>query len=298
MTQQQPKVLIAGYGQMGHAMETLLANRARLSIWAVTPQDLEPPAAIHAASVTADLLLLCLPTAAHPAVLGRLVMKLRPDAAVLSIAKGLDPSGRCASDILEADAGGRSWGVLGGPMIANEIIAGRPAFATLGSYDKTLLPRAQELYRHSGLEVVERCNPQAVSWCGILKNVYAPLVGISDELAWGDNARGHIVMAALREMHVILAELTGDAMQAFGDAGLADFVTTVTSPHSHHYALGRRVARGDFGNLGCEGLHSLQVLIRCRRVDPDRHPLLGIAAHLVREGTRLVPSLHDWLAVA
>lgn len=288
------RVLIAGYGQMGHAMETLLAPRAAPSIWPTTPQDCEPDSAIRGEAAHADLLVICTPTVAHAAVLRGLAYLLKRDATILSIAKGLDSTGRCAADILEAHWGGRSWGVLGGPMIANEIITGRSAFAELGSHDADLLRPMRELFA-PGLSIAGIADPRAISWCGVLKNIYSPLVGVADELGWGDNARGHIVMAALREMHAILTELTGDGGQAYRDAGLADFVTTVTSPSSHHYALGRRVARGDYGNLECEAVHSLQVLLAGARVDPKQHQLLGIAAHLVGECAMLPKSLHAWL---
>jgi glycerol-3-phosphate dehydrogenase (NAD(P)+) len=295
MTGTTYNVLIAGYGQMGHAMEALLRQRASLTIWPITPDGLDPSMAIKDAAATADFLLVCTPTVAHDAVLDGLVRRLPPECAVLSIAKGLDRAGQCAADILQGHRGKKAWGVLGGPMIANEIIAGKPGFAVLGSHDKSLLPRVQDLYPRPGLALMGTLNPQAVSWCGVLKNVYAPLVGISDESGWGDNARGHIIMAAMHETQAILGELTGDEGQAYGDAGLADFITTVTSPSSHHYALGRRVARGDYGNLECEGVHSLQVLLAGDRVDPGRYPLLGIAAHLVGECGQLCWELHDWL---
>jgi glycerol-3-phosphate dehydrogenase (NAD(P)+) len=296
MIEATSRVVIAGYGQMGHAMESLLGKRAQLCIWPIAPDQLEPSEAIGHEAAAADFLLICTPTVAHTAVLDRLAHRLPPECAALSIAKGLDSTGRCAADILHSYCGKRPWGVLGGPMIANEIIAGKPAFAALGTHDKALLPRAQELFPRQGLVMVGTPNPQAVSWCGVLKNIYAPLVGISDELNWGDNARGYIIMAALREMRAILGELTGDDDQAYGDAGLADFITTVTSPSSHHYALGRRVARGDFGNMECEGVHSLRVLLAGDRVAPDRHPLLGIASHLIGEYDRLPQVLHGWLS--
>lgn len=295
MTEAAPRVVVAGHGQMGHAMEALLVKRARMSVWPIAPDQLELPADIGQDVPVADFLLICTPTMAHTAVLDRLVRLLQPECAVLSIAKGLDSAGRCAADILQDHCGKRSWGVLGGPMIANEIITGKPAFATLGSHDHALLARTQELYPHNRLALLGSLNPQAVSWCGVLKNIYAPLVGVSDELGWGDNARGHIIMAALHEMQAILGELTGDDGQAYGDAGLADFITTVTSPSSHHYALGRRVARGDLSDLECEGVHSLQVLLAGNRLEPNRHPLLGIAAHLVGDCARLPRVLHDWL---
>ena len=288
-------VIIAGYGQMGHAMESLLAGRARLGIWPIVPDDLELPAHIAAQAGMAELLLICTPTLAHAAVLERLAPRLSADAAVLSIAKGLDETGRCAADVLQAYRGGGPWGVLGGPMIANEIISRRPAFAELGSRDQALPGQLRALYPRAALQITDTADPVAVSWCGVLKNIYAPLVGVSDELGWGDNARGHIVMCALREMRAILQERAGEHADAYGDAGLADFVTTVTSPSSHHHAVGRRVARDDHRDLRCEGLHSLQVLKAGGKLDAGKHVLLGVAALLAGEPARLPKALHDWL---
>ncbi len=296
MIEATSKVVIAGYGQMGHAMESLLGKRARLCIWPIAPDRLEPSEAIGHEAAAADFLLICTPTVAHAAVLDRLAHRLQPGCTALSIAKGLDSTGRCAADILQSYCGKRPWGVLGGPMIANEIIAGKPSFAALGSHHEILLLRTRELYPREGLVIVGAPSPQAVSWCGVLKNIYAPLIGISDELEWGDNARGHIIMAALHEMRAILGELTGDEDQAYGDAGLADFITTVTSPSSRHYALGRRVARGDFADMECEGVHSLRVLLAGDRIAPGKHRLLGVASHLVGEYDRLPRVLHSWLS--
>ena len=296
MSEDSYNVVVAGYGQMGHAMETLLAGRSRLSIWAVTPDDLEPPAHIAAAAGAADFLLLCIPTAGHAAVLHRLAIRLRPTTALLSIAKGLDDAERCAADILQGYWDGRPWGVLGGPMIANEIIAGKPAFAELGTHDMTLWQSAQALYPSPGLALSGPRDPQAVSWCGVLKNIYAPLVGVSDELGWGDNARGHIIMAALHEMQSLVRDFGVRDFQAYGDAGLADFVTTVTSRDSHHYALGRRIARGDYHDLQCEGVHSLQVLKSRDGIVDGRHRLFEVAMLLAGDCTRIPQALHGWLA--
>lgn len=296
MTDKTPEVIVAGYGQMGHAMEALLAGRARLHIWRIAPEAAALPAAVAAVAPRADFLLVCVPTLAHAAVLAPLSALFGAGCAVLSIAKGLDTAGRCAADILAAGCGPRPWGVLGGPMIANEIIAGRTAFAELGSRDAGLFARTRGLYPAAGLHLAATPNPQAVSWCGVLKNVYAPLIGVADGLGWGDNARGHLVMAAAAEMQRLLPELAGRDAQAYGDAGLADFVTTVTSASSHHYALGRRIARGDCGELGCEGVHSLKVLQARGRVNTARHPLYAVAAHLAAEPARLPEALRAWLA--
>lgn len=297
MTNKVPEVIVAGHGQMGHAMEALLAGRAQLHVWPIAPGKVALPADIATTAPHADFLLVCVPTLAHGAVLEPLAPLLDARTAVLSIAKGLDDAGRSAADILDAACGARPWGVLGGPMIANEIIAGRAAFAELGSGDTALFARVRALYP-AGLQLVSTPNPRAVSWCGVLKNIYAPLVGVADGLGWGDNARGHLIMAAAAEMQRLLPELAGRDAEAYGDAGLADFVTTVTSASSHHYALGRRVARGDYGDLACEGVHSLTILQAARRVDTRRHPLYAAAAFLAHAPAQLPQALHAWLSEA
>ncbi len=290
----QDTVIVAGFGQMGHAMQSLLNGRAELHIWDISPQRPRLPDAIQSVAPHADFLLICVPTPVHPAVLTPLAALLTTRAATLSIAKGLDDAGRCAADILSAALPERPWGVLGGPMIANELVAGKTGFAELGSADPDLTQRARRLFPEwLGLE--PNPNPQAVSWCGVLKNIYAPLVGIADGLGWGDNARGHLVMAAVREMQILLERYAGKSGGAFGDAGLADFVTTVTSPSSHHYALGRRLAKSDVSNLECEGVHSLRVLNVRGRLPAQDCPLLLIAAGIIQAPRDVSSRLHGWL---
>lgn len=281
---------------MGHAMETLLAAGADTHVWEITPEGHALPPDIAAWAARADFLLACVPTVAHAAVLSPLDAVLHPAAAILSIAKGLDDEARTAADILAAYCGGRrSWGVLGGPMIADEIIAHRPAYADLGTEHPAVFARGRALFEGTGLALSHARDAHAVSWCGVLKNVYAPLVGVADERRWGDNARGHLVMAAIGEMQGLLALLSGSDASAYGDAGLADFVTTVTSASSHHHALGRRVARGDVSAMRCEGTHSLAVLRGRRTLDTARFPLFKIADGLVEAPLHVPADLGRWL---
>lgn len=293
----QATVIIAGFGQMGHAMQALLRERAALRIWEISPEKPALPDDIATAAAQTDFLLVCVPTLAHAAVLSPLAARLGSRTATLSIAKGLDPGGRCAAEILSALLPTRPWGVLGGPMIANELIAGKPGFAELGSGDPALVARARRLFPDwLGLE--PNPEPRSVSWCGVLKNIYAPLVGVSDGLNWGDNVRGHLVMAASHEMSVLMGQFAGIPGSTYGDAGLADFVTTITSSSSHHYALGRRLALGDASNLECEGVHSLRVLLSQGRLPARGCPLLSIAAGIVKNPHDVAPRLHEWLTSA
>lgn len=290
----RPEVLVAGYGQMGHAMQALLDGRSLLEVWDVAPGGTVPSAEILATAARADFLLMCVPTPALADVLGPLVGRLPAACGVLSIAKGLDEMGDTAAELLGHHRGTSAWGVLGGPMIADELRVGHAGFAEFGGPDPVLYARTAALFRGSGLVLVHTSEARAVSWCGVLKNIYAPLVGIVDGAGWGENARGHLVMAVVAEMQRLIVELLGPEASAYGEAGLADFVTTVTSASSHHHALGLRVSRGDFTEMQCEGTHSLSVLARKPRFAAELYPLFGIATGLVQAPARVTAALKRW----
>ena len=293
MTVQHPAVLIAGHGQMGRAFETLLHGRAATHVWDVAPGRVALAGADRDAAARARFLFLCVPTQALAAVLAPLTEATQADAAAFSIAKGLDDNGATAADILHAAWGARPWGIFGGPMVAGDIGAARGGYAEFGSRHEALAGRTHALFAGSALRFRALHAPRAVSWCGVLKNIYALAIGLADGSNLGANVRGHLVMAAVMEMQEFLAGVGEDPATGLGEAGLADLVATVSSPDSHHYNLGRALARGEAGTLECEGMHSLQVLMP--RVDARRYPLLEVASGLLQSTAVARQRLHGWL---
>jgi glycerol-3-phosphate dehydrogenase len=65
-------------------------------------------------------------------------------------------------------------------------------------------------------EKFPRDNVQSV----ILKNVYAMVFGMADELQLGDNMRGYLSVAALRELDQIVLKMGGQAGSPYHLAGL------------------------------------------------------------------------------
>ena len=290
-------VLIVGFGQMGHAMQALLVNRAHLSIWRITPENQQPSPAVRKTAKQAEFILLCVPTMAIAIALTHLQAHLTKHAVVLSVAKGLDEAGRTAADILQSQLGVRGcWGILGGPMIATELRAGRSGFAELGSRSVMTQRLVGRLFLSTQLHITLSHNPRAVSWCGVLKNVYVPLFGLADGLGWGDNLRGQLAGAALAEINLLVQRFSGARHAADGSAGLADLITTATSHSSHHRALGWRVAHGDRHIPQGEGPHTVRVLQRDESMPSARtFPLLHVAAALMRRPATAHAKLSAWI---
>jgi glycerol-3-phosphate dehydrogenase (NAD(P)+) len=280
-------------------MEVLLSERVALAIWEKYPVQGFQSAELVTAAVDADIVIFCLPVVAHREVVEVIVPLLKPDCICLSIAKGLDETGQTAAQIFNSVLEKSQPVVLVyGPMIAEEIRAGRYAFAEVGCSDPGVFKTVHRLFSGSNLFLKYSGDISGISWSVILKNVYAMLFGVADELELGDNVRGYLIAAALRELDQISQRMGGKSGTAYYLAGLADLVTTATSEASHHHELGRKLARGDRQDISGEGVHTLAMVYQHRLFDVNEFPLFMLTHQIVNDQPDVRQVLADWLQQA
>ena len=276
-------VLVIGYGEMGHAMERLLSARHRLQFWDIRPVAGHESIELETAVAAADFILYCVPVTPLGELAARVRPHLSPGSISLSVAKGLDEQGRPAPAILaDVYAGTHHFGVLYGPMIAEEIIRGRPAFAQVGCSSPDIFARIDDLYTGTGLVLEYSADTPGIAWSSLLKNVYAMLFGVTDELSMGDNVRGYLAVAALREMADIVGLMGGQRGSVLQLAGMGDLVTTATSASSHHHEIGRRLASGALDGVSGEGTHTLAMVEAFQLFDSSAFPLFTLMQNIVR----------------
>ena len=276
------RVLILGYGEMGHAMEHLLKGRQQLDIWEKYPQDNFQSAVLEDAAPRADIVLFCLPVNPHREVVEQIAPLLKKTCLCLSIAKGLDEAGQTAAQILAGVLGSHQpYCLLYGPMISEEIRVDRYAFAQLGCSDMDSYNKIRELYQGTHLYIEHTSDITGISWSVILKNVYAMVFGMADELQLGDNMRGYLSVAALRELDQIVRKMGGQAGSPYHLAGLGDLITTATSEDSHHHELGRILAREEVHGIEGEGIHTLEMVSRYRLFNTADYPLFQLIHDIV-----------------
>ena len=279
---QQHRVLVLGYGEMGHAMEVLLAGRAQLDVWEKFPANNFRSAVLEEVAPKADLVLFCLPVNPHREVVTHLLPLLRTDAICLSIAKGLDERGQTAAQVFADVLGERQpYALLYGPMISEELRAGRYGFAQLGCEDDASYRTVKDLFANTRLCIERSSDITGISWSVVLKNVYAMVFGMADELQMGDNVRGYLAVASIRELEQIVRGMGGDAGSPWHLAGLGDLVTTATSKDSHHHELGRMLARGEVDGIQGEGVHTLEMVRRHGLFREEDYPLFELIHSIV-----------------
>ena len=276
-------MLILGYGEMGHVMQVLLQDRHDLHIWDKFPSPGMKSAVLEDAAPQADFVVFCLPVNPHREVAEMIVPLLKPGCVCISIAKGLDESGQTAAQIFAGVLGAENtdFALLYGPMIAEELRAGLYGFAQFACSSENTCPRVQGLFSGSTLLITPCDDVTGISWAVILKNVYAIVFGMADGLGLGDNMRGFLMATSLRELDAIVRVMGGVAGTPYGLAGLGDLMTTATSVKSHHYELGRSLARGETGDIMGEGVHTLAMVEQHGLFEWRDYPLFSLIKRLL-----------------
>lgn len=278
------RVLILGYGEMGHAMEFLLAKKHDVRVW-----NRAGKINLEEETSQAQVILFCLPVSAHFEIISRVVAHLASDCLCLSIAKGLDEFGRTAPQVLGSVLSGKSsYGVIYGPMIAEEILLGHYAFADVALSDVTLsgthdFSTVRQLFLSSTLICKQVPDMLGSSWLAALKNVYAIMFGIAEELELGDNMRGYLMVTAVSEIANIAQSLGAQAQTVYSYAGLGDLLTTASSKNSHHHQLGRKLASMQDFELTGEGVNTLQMIEKFNLFDAQTYPLFSLIGEIVAQ---------------
>jgi glycerol-3-phosphate dehydrogenase (NAD(P)+) len=289
------RVLILGYGEMGHAMEYLLKNKQQLDIWDKYPHDNFKSASLEDVAPQADIVLFCLPVNPHREVAEQIAPFLKESCLCISIAKGLDEAGHTAAQIFSDVFTSNQYALLYGPMISEEIRLGRYAFAQLGCADSESFNKVRKLYQDTNLYIEHSSDIIGISWSVILKNVYAMVFGMADELQLGDNMRGYLAFATLRELDDIVYKMGGQIGSPYQLAGLGDLITTATSEDSHHHELGRMLAREETQNIKGEGIHTLEMVTKYQLFEIQDYPLFLLIKGIVKKPQNIADRIQEHL---
>jgi len=282
-------ILIIGHGEMGQAFEFLL-GRENVDAWErhTATRPLEEMASGR------RLIFFCIPANPVFQIAEKIREHIDPETICLSIAKGLDDSGRPAAMAMRDALGNRcTQGVIYGPMISEELRAGRPGFGNLSLSDPDKAELVLKQFSKSNLFLYPNSDLTGMTWCAILKNVYAMAFGMADELQLGTNVRGYLSVTSMQELSRLSVHFGGQPETPFGFAGLGDLITTATSEDSHHHGLGRMLARGERDNLAGEGTHTLAMVREKNIIAIDQFPLFSAVNRVVLGETDARTALHE-----
>ena len=261
------RVTVLGGGSWGTTVAHLAAHNTPTTVWARDPKTVEAINTQHRnlryladyelhpnlkattnfdeAVHESDLLVMGVPTGAFRETAKLASAHLRPWVPVLSLAKGFEQETHLRmTQIIEEELPSRPVGVLTGPNLAKEILAGHPAAAVLALTEIHIAERLQEIFTTPTVRVFTHHDVVGCELGGALKNVYAVAAATVDGRGLGDNARAAIITRGLAELIELGTAMGGEALTLAGLAGMGDLIATCISPQSRNSHVGRELGKG------------------------------------------------------
>lgn len=207
--------------------------------------DLDATDDIAEAVDGADLVVLGVASVGFEDTLGHIRQLIAPSVPIVSLAKGLDRStGRRMTEVVREALPQNPIGVLTGPNLAKEVLAGHAAASVLAFDDLDVARELQPIFTTDVFRVYTNPDLIGCELGGALKNVVAIAAGMADGLGAGDNTRAAVITRGLAEMTRLGVAMGGELATFMGLAGMGDLVATCISPQSRNRRVGEDIGKG------------------------------------------------------
>ena len=260
-------VALLGGGSWGTTVASLVSKNAPVTLWArnadtVTeintkhtnetylpgaklPEKLIATSDISEAVKSADVIIMGIPSHNFRSVLGEVKKHIRAWVPVISLTKGLElETGMRMTEVINEVLPGHPVGVLTGPNLAREIMAGQAAASVMAMEDEIIVRELQSLFSSGLFRVYTNSDVIGCELGGVLKNIIAIAVGMGDGQGAGDNTRSALITRGLAEVTRLGVAMGGRAETFAGLAGMGDMIATCTSPQSRNRHVGVELGKG------------------------------------------------------
>ncbi len=310
------KVAVIGAGSWGTAVASIAAQNAPTWLWARSSElahdidvdhrntrylpDVELPKTLRATSSLeeavhdAEVIVMGVPSHGFREVLAEAALFVTPGVPVISLTKGVEQQSlKRMTEVISELLPSCAAGVLTGPNLAKEILAGYPAATVVALADERVCTDLQRLFSTDVLRVYTNPDVVGCEVAGALKNVMAIASGMADGMGFGDNTRAALITRGLAELTRLGVALGGQPMTFSGLAGMGDLVATCISRQSRNRHVGEELGRGRTieeitteMNMVAEGVKTSRAVVDLARTHGIEMPIAEQVVAVLYEGKR------------
>jgi glycerol-3-phosphate dehydrogenase (NAD(P)+) len=262
-----PRVAVLGGGSWGTTVATLASQNAPTTLWVRDPdlarsvahdhenpvylpgirlpEDLRATDTLSEALSEAELVVMGVPSHGFRSVLHQAAPFIRPGVPILSLAKGLEEGSLLRmTEIIQELLPDHPFGVLTGPNLAGEIMAGHAAASVIAMNDLDLTRNLQRVFASGLYRIYINTDVIGCEIGGALKNVIAIAAGMGDGVGVGDNTKAAVITRGLAELTRLGMAMGAESATLAGLAGMGDLVATCTSRQSRNRHVGEQLGQG------------------------------------------------------
>ena len=261
------RVAVIGAGSWGTTMASLMAPYADVVLWARRSELADEINAHHTNSrylagfdlparlrahddigstvARAEVVIMAVPSHGFRPIMAAVATHISAGCVLVSLTKGLEGDSLLRmSQIMNELCPGHAVGILTGPNLAKEVMAGFPAAAVVAMANSDAAKAVQRVVMTANFRVYTGDDVVGAEIAGVAKNVMAIAAGMADGMGFGDNTKATLVTRGLAEMTRLGVALGGKASTFSGLAGMGDLVATCASAHSRNHIVGIELGRG------------------------------------------------------
>ena len=309
------RVGLLGGGSWGTTVASLTAKNTPTKMWARSPSTVEDintnhrnekylpgstltksliaTTSIEDAVHDADVIVMGVPAQCFRQVLEDAKPFIRPWVPIVSLSKGLERGSRMRmTEIIESLMPGHPAGVLTGPNLAKEILAGQAAASVIAMVDDTIAIALQKVFTTGLFRVYSNEDVIGCELGGALKNVIAIAAGMGDGANAGDNTRSAIITRGLSELTRLGVAMGGQPQTFAGLTGMGDLVATCSSPQSRNRTVGYQLGQGrtvqeiiEEMSMVAEGVKSVEVVMALAKEYNVEMPITAEVYKVIHEGS-------------
>ena len=261
------RAAILGGGSWGTTVASLVARNVPAVLWARAAdtvaeindrhsnerylpgarltQSLRATTSIEEAVRDADVVIMGVPSQAMRETAREVGRHIRAWVPVISLSKGLELGTKLRmTQVIEQELPGHPAGVLSGPNLAREVMAGYAAASVIAMEDEVIVQELQSIFKTGLFRVYTNTDVAGCELGGALKNVMAIAAGMGDGAGAGENTRSAVISRALNEITRLGVAMGGRTETFAGLAGVGDLIATCTSPQSRNRTVGYELGKG------------------------------------------------------
>ncbi len=239
-----PTVLWARSPQVADEIATMHTNSRYLADITL-PSNLGATSKLAEALHGADVVVMAVPSHGFRDVLDEGRSAVDEGVPIVSLTKGVEQGTLSRmTEIIAEVLPDNPAGVLTGPNLAKEVLAGYPAASVVAMKDESLAVELQRLFVTDAFRVYTNVDVVGCEVAGALKNVMAIAAGMADGMGFGDNTKAALMTRGLAEMARLGIALGGKPLTFGGLAGMGDLVATCISRQSRNRYVGEELGKG------------------------------------------------------
>lgn len=315
----QRRVAIIGGGAWGLALAAAAARAesdvvllSRRELNGAVPRGVRVVREMKEAAEHARLMVLAVPSSVARAVARELGDHLDGAHYVVHGVRGLvhgddrsDPEDLCTiSEVIREETPVRRTGALGGPALAQDILAGKPSVIVVGSRYPEVSEATTTALSSPTLRIYPTHDLRGVEWASALVGCLTIAIGYAQAMNTSAGLVAALISRAVGEASRIAAAAGGEEKTLLGLAGYGDLLASIAQTERPEVLVGQALAKGlspaeaaKAAELRVEALELIPYVTRWTEAAGVRAPIFRALAAGVVEGKKADAILHELMTL-